>query len=128
MTSRYEVTYQSFAYASFRIITSLSHPQVFSQRAASGSVYKKIVMPRRCAVPGSGQTKCLNMLPNDPDIREKWMQFIFCGRPSHGSVNLSVCSLHFKDDCFENKSQYDAGFARKLLLKDQAVPTILGQQ
>ncbi|XP_051970681.1 uncharacterized protein ofcc1 [Xyrauchen texanus] len=31
-----------------------------------------------------------------------------------------------KDDCFENKSQYDAGFARKLLLKDKSVPTILG--
>ena len=60
------------------------------------------------------------------DVREKWMQFIFCGRPSHGSVNIRVCSLHFKDDYFENKSQYDAGFARKPLLKDQAVPTILG--
>ncbi|XP_051993513.1 activating transcription factor 7-interacting protein 1 isoform X3 [Xyrauchen texanus] len=83
-------------------------------------------MPHRCAVPGCGQTKPLNKLPKDPDVREKWMQFIFCGRPSHGSVNLSVCSVHFKDDCFENKSQYDAGFARKLLLKDKSVPTILG--
>ncbi|XP_051977390.1 DNA-directed RNA polymerases I, II, and III subunit RPABC1 isoform X1 [Xyrauchen texanus] len=72
-------------------------------------------MPHRCAVPGCGQTKPLNKLPKDPDVREKWMQFIFYGRPSH-----------FKDDCFENKSQYDAGFARRLLLKDKSVPTILG--
>ncbi|XDV35221.1 hypothetical protein PO909_005211 [Leuciscus waleckii] len=72
------------------------------------SVYKKIATPRRCAVPGCGQTRCLNTLLNDPDVREKRMQFILCGRPSHDSVNLSVCSLHFKDDFFENKSQYDA--------------------
>ncbi|XDV36012.1 hypothetical protein PO909_005866 [Leuciscus waleckii] len=59
--------------------------------------------------------------------RQGKMDAVYClRRPSHGSVNLSVCSQHFKDDCFENNSQYDAGFARKLLLKDQAVPTILG--
>jgi len=49
-----------------------------------------------------------------------------CGRPSHGSVHFSMCSLNFKDDCFENKSQYDAGFTRKPCLKDKAVLTILG--
>uniref|UniRef100_A0A9J8DC12 Uncharacterized protein n=1 Tax=Cyprinus carpio carpio TaxID=630221 RepID=A0A9J8DC12_CYPCA len=33
--------------------------------------------------------------------------------------------IELKDDCFENKYQYDSGFAKKLLLKDKAVPTIL---
>ncbi|XP_050964151.1 uncharacterized protein LOC127164327 [Labeo rohita] len=82
-------------------------------------------MPRRCAVPGCGKTTSLNTLPKDPDVKEKWIQFIFSKRPSHFSVNAHVCSVHFTDDCFENKLQYDAGFARTLLLKNQAVPTIL---
>ena len=88
---------------------------MFSRRAASGSVYKKIAMPRRCAVPGCGQTTCLNMLT----AGENGCSLFFCGRPSHGSVNIRVCSLHFKDDYFENKSQYDAGFGRKPLLKER---------
>ncbi len=88
-------------------------------------VYNKIAMSRRCPVSGCGKATCLNILPEDPDIREKWIRFIFSERLSHVSVNLHVCSVHFTNDCFENKLQYDAGFARTLLLKDQAVPTIL---
>ncbi|XP_073693994.1 uncharacterized protein [Garra rufa] len=82
-------------------------------------------MPRRCAVPGCGKTTSLNTLPKDPDVKKKWVQFIFSNRPNHLSVNAHVCSVHFSDDCFENKLQYDAGFARTLTLKNQAVPTLL---
>ena len=38
----------------------------------------------------------------------------------------ALCSLlvHFDDDCFINKAQFDAGFADRLMLKDGAVPAI----
>ncbi len=37
----------------------------------------------------------------------------------------SFCSLHFTTDSFTNKAQFDAGFSKRLKLKDNAVPTIL---
>lgn len=64
------------------------------------------------------------MLPKDPDVREKWIQFIVKKCPIPISCHIRVCSAHFTSGCFENKSQYDAGFAQKLVLKDRAVPTI----
>jgi len=71
---------------------------------------------RRRGVPGCGNTSSLHKL---------CIQFIFNERPSHVSADLRVCTVHFTSNCFENKSQYDTGFAQKLLLKDQAVPTVL---
>ncbi|XP_019748099.1 uncharacterized protein LOC109529248 [Hippocampus comes] len=41
--------------------------------------------------------------------------------PSSTSV---LCYLHFKDACFLNRSAYDRGFAKKLLLNATAAPTI----
>jgi len=35
-----------------------------------------------------------------------------------------ICSLHFTDDSFMNKNQYDAGFVGRLKLKVEAVPTL----
>ncbi len=34
------------------------------------------------------------------------------------------CSLHFGDECFINKAQFDGGFAHRLILKDGAVSAI----
>ncbi|XP_056587765.1 piggyBac transposable element-derived protein 4-like [Triplophysa dalaica] len=79
---------------------------------------------RRCAVYGCVRTTSLHMLPKDPDVREKWIQFIVKKSSTQINAHLRVCSSHFTSGCFENKSQYDAGFAQKLLLKDRAVPTI----
>ena len=51
------------------------------------------------------------------------MEFVF---PEHqrSCASVLVCSLHFDDDCFINKAQFDAGFADRLMLKNGAVPTI----
>lgn len=85
-----------------------------------------IAMPtKRCGIPGCERKTSLHRLPKDPDDRNKWIQFIFKECPSHVSTDLRVCSLHFTIDCFKNKSQHDAGFAQKLLLKERAVPTVL---
>jgi len=38
---------------------------------------------------------------------------------------LTICSLHFTEDCFVNKTQVETGFADRLRLKYDAVPSIL---
>ncbi len=43
------------------------------------------------------------------------------------STDLVFCSLNFTADLFTNKAQFDAGFSKRLKLKDDAVPTILDQ-
>ena len=35
-----------------------------------------------------------------------------------------VCSLHFKKDDYDNFLQHDSGFASKLILKPDAVPSV----
>ncbi len=55
--------------------------------------------------------------PQNPTLHEQWMHFVFPGQQqSFSSV--------FVDECFMNKAQFDAGFARCLILKDGAVPAI----
>lgn len=78
---------------------------------------------KRCAFPGCGKRTSLHRLSKDPATREKWLQFIYKECPSHVDPELRVCSVHFSADCFENRAQYDAGFAKKLVLKNHAVPT-----
>ncbi len=53
------------------------------------------------------------------------MNFIFNEDPDHVGKNLVLCSLHFTTDSFTNKAQFDAGFSKRLKLKDEAVPAIL---
>ncbi|XP_056612376.1 uncharacterized protein LOC130428401 [Triplophysa dalaica] len=78
-----------------------------------------------CAVPGCGRTQSLHNLPSISDIRNAWLKFIFKDGPAHVGKTLSVCSLHFTDDCFVNKAQVDAGFGERLRLKSSSVPSIL---
>ncbi len=54
------------------------------------------------------------------------MNFIFNEVPNHVSKNSIFCSLHFTADSFTNKAQFDVGFSKRLKLKDDTVPTILG--
>jgi len=55
-----------------------------------------------------------------------WPQYI--GHVTHSLSTLPkfiyVSSNHFTPDSFFNEAQYKAGFAKKLLPKDVAVPTV----
>uniref|UniRef100_A0A671QGZ6 THAP-type domain-containing protein n=1 Tax=Sinocyclocheilus anshuiensis TaxID=1608454 RepID=A0A671QGZ6_9TELE len=77
-----------------------------------------------CAVPGCGRTQSLHNLPSDSNNRNAWLNF-FNEVSAHVSKALSICSLHFTADSFVNKTQVDTGFAERLRLKSNAVPSIL---
>lgn len=61
-------------------------------------------------------------------MREKWLIFIYPALEAENRPgrNVLVCSAHFTADCSINLAQLNAGFASRLLLKDTAVPTLLG--
>lgn len=77
-----------------------------------------------CAVPVCRRTQSLHNLPSDPNIRNAWLNFVFKEVPDHVNKTLSICSLHFTEDSFINKTQFNAGFAERLRLKNGAVPSI----
>ncbi|KAI1902673.1 hypothetical protein AGOR_G00018430 [Albula goreensis] len=79
-----------------------------------------------CAVDGcKAVQKSLHSLPKDGNLRNAWLEFIFNHKvPLHVSPHLCVCSAHFSSDCMENQARYAAGFAKKLILRPGAIPTI----
>ncbi|XP_059186310.1 uncharacterized protein LOC131969157 [Centropristis striata] len=64
-------------------------------------------------------------LPREDEVKNQWLTFIFTTIPEQYSPNLLLCSRHFAEDCFLNRVQFNAGFSRRLLLKDGAVPTMM---
>ncbi|KAL6490874.1 hypothetical protein MHYP_G00012190 [Metynnis hypsauchen] len=86
-------------------------------------------MAETCFVFGcrvKGENVSFHMLPKDLKIREKWVQFIWKNRtvPAKLPEKARVCSSHFPEDCFVNFTQKQMGFATKLILKLDAVPSI----
>ncbi|KAG1928205.1 uncharacterized protein LOC120477297 [Pimephales promelas] len=64
-------------------------------------------------------------VPKSEPLKTQWLSFVFKGNiPSRQRQYYHVCANHFSPDCFINEGQYKAGFAKKLLLKKQSVPTI----
>jgi len=47
-----------------------------------------------------------------------------CRRLARQDKQARVCSLHFKKDDYDNFLQYDSGFASKLILRPDAVPSV----
>uniref|UniRef100_A0A671Q963 THAP domain-containing protein 1 n=1 Tax=Sinocyclocheilus anshuiensis TaxID=1608454 RepID=A0A671Q963_9TELE len=80
-----------------------------------------------CAVFGckyqKGQTVSLHILPTDPKLRSKWVQFLG-NDPAKLPPKTLVCSRHFPESCYKNFTMNKMGFARKLILKAKAVPSI----
>ncbi|CAJ1059661.1 uncharacterized protein LOC121719306 [Xyrichtys novacula] len=79
---------------------------------------------RYCALCKS-RTRTLHALPKDPELIGKWLEIIFGCKPERYSSKLSVCAQHFKETDFTNFGQFHSGFADKLLLKPEAVPSRL---
>lgn len=89
-----------------------------------------MLMADTCSVVGckaqKGQMVSLHVLPNDPKLRSKWVQFIGnnCNVPAKLPSRIYVCSRHFPENCFENFIMTKLGFASKLILKPNAIPSI----
>lgn len=81
-----------------------------------------------CAVLGCKPepTASAHYLPRDPVLKERWMEFIYKHRLNKPplSAGLRICSAHFSNDCFVNFFQKSMGFAKRLYLKPDAVPSI----
>ncbi len=87
------------------------HPAALLHGTHSGRMSLK-----KCVF-GSEEKITLFSFPNNPALRQQWMQFIFPGQQrSFSSV--------FVDERFINKAQVDVRFAHGLILKDGAVPAI----
>ncbi|XP_037613425.1 uncharacterized protein LOC119480876 [Sebastes umbrosus] len=70
--------------------------------------------------PGSS----IHYLPRNPVLKQLWMDFIYRHSRPANTVVIRICGAHFSSDCFVNFCQRSMGFAKKLILKPDAVPSI----
>ncbi|XP_060885021.1 uncharacterized protein LOC132955939 isoform X6 [Labrus mixtus] len=68
----------------------------------------------------------LHGLPSSASLRNMWLSFMFRTVPQQYSPNIFLCSRHFIEDCFANWTKFKLGFAKKLILKEGAVPNLFG--
>ncbi|XP_074658649.1 uncharacterized protein LOC141911560 [Tubulanus polymorphus] len=83
-------------------------------------------MPRRCVYYNcSSSNRSLFWWPRDTVIARKWTAFVSRKRAQWKPSSTSVlCGRHFTNDSFTNYSMFTSGFATKLHLKPDAIPTI----
>ena len=67
---------------------------------------------RACAL-CRNRSSTMHMLPKNPELRMKWLQFIFGTMPQQDHSNLVICSAHFEE----------RDFAKRLRLKPGAIPS-----
>ena len=78
---------------------------------------------RKCSVPGSTRNAdTFHNLPKEPNTRRAWLMFVYEKIPVKFDTQLFICSNHFDKHSFEKR------FAKKLLLKRGAVPTVCSSQ
>ena len=77
---------------------------------------------RACAL-CRNRSSTMHMLPKNPELRMKWLQFIFGTMPQQDHSNLVICSAHFEERDFVNFGEYSKGFAKRLRLKPGAIPS-----
>ncbi|XP_028291221.1 uncharacterized protein LOC114454733 isoform X3 [Gouania willdenowi] len=77
---------------------------------------------RKCVF-GCEENSPLFTLPKDETIRQQWLEFIFGSGPCPKKI-CYVCSRHFSDDCFQNKSLFESGLISTLTLKHYAIPIL----
>jgi len=83
----------------------------------------------KCCVLGcTSGDKSFHILPQSESLRMSWLNFIFKGNiPKNFAKILYVCSNHFAPECFTNKGFVNAGFSKRLILKEGSIPTIRAQ-
>ena len=65
------------------------------------------------------------------NIRKQWVRFVQTKRANFDLKPTStaiLCGAHFADNCFSNLMEYKSGFAKKLNLTKDAVPTIQAER
>uniref|UniRef100_A0A8C6TCM0 THAP domain-containing protein 1 n=1 Tax=Neogobius melanostomus TaxID=47308 RepID=A0A8C6TCM0_9GOBI len=82
-------------------------------------------MGRKCSVVGCHSTVGLHYFPQDLDFRRQWLRVIGLGESCELPPYAGVCKKHFARDSFANLMEFELGFAKKLLLKSEAVPTLV---
>ncbi|XP_039991458.1 uncharacterized protein LOC120794436 [Xiphias gladius] len=79
-------------------------------------------MVTTCTFPGCKSTTKLLSFPTDPVRALRWLQILGLPEDSRTS-RLKVCTLHFSPDSFTNYTQARMGFAVRLHLAEDALPT-----
>uniref|UniRef100_A0A3Q2C7S5 THAP domain-containing protein 1 n=1 Tax=Cyprinodon variegatus TaxID=28743 RepID=A0A3Q2C7S5_CYPVA len=84
---------------------------------------------RKCSVQGCMEKgDIFHILPKDLKTRQAWIIFVHQRIPAKFYPQMFMCSKHFTKDSFQNLRHFKAGFAKLLLLKRGAVPTVSPSQ
>uniref|UniRef100_A0A1A7WM63 Si:ch73-389k6.1 n=1 Tax=Iconisemion striatum TaxID=60296 RepID=A0A1A7WM63_9TELE len=81
-------------------------------------------MGRRCSVVGCSSSVGLHLLPPDLEIRRQWLRAIGVEENCELSHDALVCKRHFTRDSYANIMEFELGYAQRLRLKSEAVPTV----
>ncbi len=104
------------AHARINLSESMSAPINALHSAALHGTRSGRMSLKKCVFGCEGKITLFSF-PKNTALRKQWMQLVFPGQQrSFSSV--------FVDECFINKAQFDAGFAHRLILKDEAIPAI----
>ena len=72
----------------------------------------------------NAQNVCLHQFPKNDRLRQQWIQFAPAKRDDNWQPGSGhICSNHFSPECYHGMGAKLAGFASRLKLKDDAVPT-----
>ncbi|XP_015251391.1 PREDICTED: uncharacterized protein LOC107098306 [Cyprinodon variegatus] len=81
-------------------------------------------MGRKCSVLGCISSVGLHIFPQDFKIRQQWLRLIGLEDDSELPPGAGVCKLHFARDSFANLMEFEMGFAKRLILKPEGIPTL----
>ncbi len=87
-------------------------------------------MPKYCIVgqcTNSSNSESMHLMPKDPATKRKWDAFVRTTRVwscTYSTVTSVVCGKHFRPSDFENWTKVQLGFAKRALLRTNAVPSI----
>uniref|UniRef100_A0A1A8QTP0 THAP domain-containing protein 1 n=1 Tax=Nothobranchius rachovii TaxID=451742 RepID=A0A1A8QTP0_9TELE len=85
-------------------------------------------MGKRCSIVGCNSTVGLHLLPLNLEIRRQWLRAIGVVENHELSPDTRVCKRHFTRDSFSNVMEVELGYAGRLRLKSDAIPTIALQR